>query len=330
MNLSKSYGLILLILASSVILVAQGRLPNSHSWFRLESANKEISVDIPQNFLVDTDRRSGLIMSKATLTDPSRTSAFKDQVAQTYWSQPDIRAFSKDVQIRFRLYKLPMISNSKVLLEFFLPGEEGNGEVRDAEVEGFRIRSRVYRNSGYLSADVYIAKAARIYVINASVKPAQEAVLNRLLASIKSRGNRALADFEEVPGEASQTFEIDSLKTSPEITEALKKKAIDKEALPNRTALMNSSNRSSLDRPVVILRPALPPIPQEMEVFKGTVSLIVTFQADGSVGEVFVDKSADNKRLDKLCVKKVRMIKFLPAMVDGKPIDTVQTISFDF
>lgn len=63
---------------------------------------------------------------------------------------------------------------------------------------------------------------------------------------------------------------------------------------------------------------------------QGDVILAVLVNADGSVGEVKVEKSSGFPRLDEAAVDFYKKAKYLPAMKDGKPIAGWKTLKVTF
>jgi TonB family protein len=61
----------------------------------------------------------------------------------------------------------------------------------------------------------------------------------------------------------------------------------------------------------------------------GKVHLLVTFQANGELGPIKLVRSLD-KGLDKAAFEAARKMKFIPAQIDGKPVDTVRPVQYSF
>jgi TonB family protein len=62
---------------------------------------------------------------------------------------------------------------------------------------------------------------------------------------------------------------------------------------------------------------------------QGIVKVTVTFLASGTIGAIRITKSLD-PGLDKSVFEAAKRIKFLPAEVDGKPVDTKRTFEYGF
>jgi protein TonB len=75
-------------------------------------------------------------------------------------------------------------------------------------------------------------------------------------------------------------------------------------------------------QPSVLQRPPKPRFPKDLldQGIEGNVVLLVEVTADGSTRDVQVVKSL-HPTLDKIAVANVRLFKWTPAEVDGKPVD---------
>ena len=57
--------------------------------------------------------------------------------------------------------------------------------------------------------------------------------------------------------------------------------------------------------------------------------LRVTLLANGSIGRIALTKSLDQD-LDRQAFAAAKQIKFIPAEMDGKPVDTTVQVSYSF
>lgn len=63
---------------------------------------------------------------------------------------------------------------------------------------------------------------------------------------------------------------------------------------------------------------------------QGTVVLTVMVRSDGSAGSVEVKSSSGSTRLDRAAVDAVKSWRFVPATVDGKPVDKAYDVPITF
>ena len=59
------------------------------------------------------------------------------------------------------------------------------------------------------------------------------------------------------------------------------------------------------------------------------MGLYITFLADGTIGSIVVSKPLDTD-LDRQAFNAAKQIKFLPAGINGKPVDSSRYISYGF
>ena len=84
--------------------------------------------------------------------------------------------------------------------------------------------------------------------------------------------------------------------------------------------------------PPVALRnepPAYPRVARQRGQ-EGIVELRVQVRADGTCGEVVVDKGSGHRVLDRAAVKAVRRWRFRPATRDGRPVDDWIAVPVEF
>ena len=62
---------------------------------------------------------------------------------------------------------------------------------------------------------------------------------------------------------------------------------------------------------------------------QGNVTGRVLFKSDGTIGEIIMDTTLD-RGLAKNSAKAASRMKFLPAEIDGKPVDQWRPITFTF
>ena len=92
-----------------------------------------------------------------------------------------------------------------------------------------------------------------------------------------------------------------------------------------------SEPRTKYSRPLIILRKPMPEHTVGMRVYgeRGIARLRVSLGADGSITLIGVLRSIDEGLTHK-AIEAAKSIKFLPAEVDGKPVDSMFTIDYNF
>jgi TonB family protein len=309
---------------------SQTSATTGQAWVRVETAGRSLSLEFPPDYLVDAEKRSDVLTVKADRDDPAFLGGIPD--LKDYDLQPEIMAYAGHVKLNLQTYRFWKIASAKDLLWHFIPHEKIAGEVKDLKIDDIFMRSYLYQKDDYFYANFYLTQGAKMYIIRSYTKDKNDPTFVRFVKSIVVGGKPIIKNAIADPNAKRPIVSLDSLKTSPEITAALNQKVIEKEAVTAKTDLMRKATDPKappFQRPVVLLRSLNFVSPREAEGYKGEVLLKVTLLADGTIGDIFVEKSL-SKRLDKICVKRVREVKFLPAMADGKLIDSTRAFLFTF
>jgi hypothetical protein len=175
---------------------------------------------------------------------------------------------------------------------------------------------------------LHLASLKGSYLVTANTKDPSNSVLKRFIDSIRLNGKTLYTPRKAYPVEA-QTVLISSLRSDPIILEALRKPDSKQKRLEKakNTELEQDDEKHSYSRPLVLLRKPKVRVGSAWgRVINGTVKVIVTFLANGEVGNVVLLKSLD-PALDQDAAKK---IKFLPAEIDGKAVDVSKIVEYSF
>jgi TonB family protein len=92
-----------------------------------------------------------------------------------------------------------------------------------------------------------------------------------------------------------------------------------------------SESLINYSRPLIVLRKPRPSYTDDARSasISGTVKLKALFRATGEISGITVVNKLDDG-LDRNAVDVVRKIKFLPAEIDGKPVDVFRTLEYSF
>lgn len=176
-----------------------------------------------------------------------------------------------------------------------------------------------------------IASSKGYYTISARVSKDQQNIYASFLNSIRLKETPLFKGNINAP-DTTRTIRINDLKTDDVVLEALKRpdarnlklEPDDNAAAARQTPVVYSRDIVFLSRP----RPTYTDSARQRGA-QGTVILSVTFQADGQIGRVTLKRSLD-RDLDRTALDAVKKIKFLPAEVDGNPVNTTRTIEYNF
>lgn len=217
------------------------------------------------------------------------------------------------------------------------------------EYKGFKLddlygrwRRDTNKVKGTDSVFFELASKSGFYRIAARSRDGRDSDLERFLRSIRVNGSQLInTQISEEPEEKSVTM-IESLPISDKVVEALKRSTPDKLSYtrPSKrdksTEIENGDDTS--DEPprkyssdTIILRNPFPRRDESGRAIRlpRVVKFRATFRADGTIGPVELLQSID-KGYDDLAFEALIGIKFIPAEIDGKPVDVVRIIEYSF
>jgi len=192
------------------------------------------------------------------------------------------------------------------------------------------------------SASFQLASKNGLYRITARSRDGRNANLERFLGSIRLGGKQLVnAEISKEAEDVSVTL-IEGLPTSEEVAEALKRStpkglkytlsgATKDGNKPEKDIEITEEDSAKYSSSLIILRMPRPGFVDayRAEGFSGAVKFRATFRADGTVGPVELLQSV-NKALNERAFDALKGIKFIPAKIDGKPVDVVRTIEYGF
>lgn len=278
-------------------------------WTRIE-ANGEVSIAVPQGFLVDGEK------SSTGKTHRIFASAGTTSIEMIFRDQSKFKG------------KITSPATPPEGVEVFTA--EGLRGTRSCSAPGNRVSCVVTLRSDHYSYDLTVESL--------SEKPE---IAKTFLASIMAKGKLV---FLGEAASVSETVQLSQLFTSPEVTAALGRKQIDPvRVTQNRLAEYIAGGESpGTIVPAVILEK---PFPEKMEqiirsqppnfgkkregndiVVRGAWAK-VTFLANGQIGDVAI-YSDEKKSYIEDCVEAIKKIKFIPAREGGKAVDSVQAVNY--
>lgn len=180
---------------------------------------------------------------------------------------------------------------------------------------------------------IYMAAGGRFFTISAHGKDRNDPNVRRVMDSIRIKG-RLLTPGAAAVEDAPQLTELKKLKTSPEVRQALKRPGtlLKKARFENFDKTRVPDIRSTVyTRQLIVLKKykAAYTDKARSENVRGTVKGRILFKADGTIGEIAMDPTLD-KGLAISAADAARRIIFLPAEIDGKPVDEWRSISYSF
>lgn len=298
-------------------IYAQGTGPVK--WTRVETDNKEISVALPAGFLVDAEK-----------TDTGRTHRIFAYVGAT-----SIEArFYKDRKARDRAK----------------PGRLG-GDIDWFTAEGLGGKRMCSGPGEHVACSILLASDDFYYVFVVRSPSAKPEIATTFLSSIMAKG-KFIYSGESVKGD--ETIQLSQLLTSQTVREAMERKLDDKPLNVTRRPMSEAETvveraPSPLIRPAIILEKPFPrdlfqkvmlseargdnggkvvstPANGPAGNLRG-LRAQVTFLASGQIGDIII-YSDEKKDYVNSCLDSIKKIRFVPATDGGKPVDSVQSVSY--
>lgn len=276
-------------------------------WLRIKFKDKKLSVAVPKkNIIIDAGNRD------------------RNQKLR-------VVAFENGVEIEV-IHRKPN----------FLPGFFSSiDDYPDAEKETLYFDDvTVVKTSPVLFQDKKIHRSLTIiekknfYTLIVRCKPEAEKKAERFFLSIKI-GDKSLIVKDKEMSFQEDTVDASSLKTSPEIIAAEKRKTgnFDGEITYEPKDMSEKiPETENLEHRALIVEKPYPRYSSSTGFTLATeklyVRLKVQFRADGQIGDIVVLSSDDNKGFTENSVNAARRIKFVPAQRNGSAVESFQVIEY--
>lgn len=275
-------------------------------WTTAESPGAGLTFSVPADFLIDNEVKNAYQIIAFSNRDTMRV-----EVEMTGEGQKRIKQFK-------------FTSSDK-------------NKVTRFEVDNFLGVVNTFEKEGNFEMSIYAASPSEYYRIYITSEDLNNAAVLKFARSIKL-GNKPLLKNQNLTVQSGENkISIDSLKTSPAVLEALKRKDAKKTKmeydLKNEKDLRAEIAKDSKNhtRPIFILRKPRPSYTDSgrQNQITGIIRLKVLFRADGEVDDIVILKKLGSG-LDEEAAEAVRKIKFLPAEIEEKPVDAVRILEYSF
>ena len=300
-----SLGIITLsfVLLAFITGLSQTAATNSGEWTRIESVSKDFSVALPSGDYL-TYNENG----RANIWYEEHGRSFAVNMEKGDWAKGRFKAWSDPNR--------DTSSDQVIKLGDFI----GRWYTQTSEKTGTQYYWFQFASShGWYSVSVRVPKG-------------DSEIAQRFIRSMRLKGkpiiNGVASDTPE-----SQTVRVDTYKTSDLFKQALKQPIrkdlkLEKYLGPPGPTKIDSTIYS---RDLMILEKPRPSYTDDarMNNITGTIRLRVTFLADGTIGAIQVVKSL-GMGLERQTFEAAKQIKFLPAEIDGKPVDIEQYVEYTF
>jgi TonB family protein len=287
----------------TLILSLAAAAQETGKWTLIASPKGDFTAQLPPNFLVDNE------------DDALRAYAFDNQAMMTVEIEE-----GSDAKSRIKMMRQ------------FLPDKEARAS--QFELGNFSGNMFRHEKDKGISISIYMASSKSFISVFARAKDPKNASVLNFLYSIRLNNQPLFKNAATDNQAAENAVSLASLKTSPIILNMLKIRNAGK--APVKYALEDAKKDEEEDpnkysRPMITLRksPASYTDRGRENGVRGTVRLKVVFRADGQIGEITVlQKLAGG--LTEEAINAARKIKFVPAEIDGKPVDVAKVVEYTF
>jgi hypothetical protein len=269
-------------------------------WTSLSGNDGKLLVSVPSDFLVDV-----------------------------YEGTKTIHAFTNGttITIESRAEKKP---KSYVKDSYYPKG--ARSAMEQLELGEFLIWKTQYLEDEAYTTIVRIGSQGTYYGFTTRSKSKSDPVVSRFLGSIDLAGTRPFKDQAASGPVDGILHAIDQLSVSKEVAAALRRSngisATGRLATVKEKVLYDFDGFS---RALIILRKPRPAYTEEARQSnkQGTIKAKVQFLKTGQIGEIIVDPALD-RGLATNVGNAIAGIKFIPAEVNGKPVDVVRVLEYSF
>lgn len=273
-------------------------------WTRFETSNKEISFTLPPGYLVDANEdKNGL----------------------------HIVGYYEGASIDFRMSKDP-----DALERLLIPDLNNKDSVTFEIDKVLGLRTMTSGPNGKTTEALYLASDTHFYHLEVTGAARAKPVAVRVLYSVLVNGKTPYDRPEKVAGEAMASRDVvllDTARSSTVVAEAYgrkyKKRDIRITFAPMSEYKEEPEPANGMQPPFILERPVIElKLSRRPFVFSRTMDLTArlkaNFMANGEIGDITVYSWA-MQEFGAACAESLRRARFIPATVNGKPVDMVFT-----
>lgn len=319
--------LIIILLAQIIVCPAQESFQTASKigWTEVYDEKLNYSISFPSDFLVDNEIQKHFLLAPFLLTAPDLANTIE---------KPNIISYQKSVSMFLTVYDL-RFARAKDYFHFFIRGY-ADKPYQDFRLGDFTGRKITLDDDKKLGTYIIAAVKNKMITISALADEEDFEIYERFLMSIKINGKTFLkSDSKKEYAGKNDRLSITELKTSPEISDALNRKNEKRDFSLNQIQIEpenkeKDKEKKKVSRPAVILRrPRDSTYSLAAQNFKGIVKVRVSFQENGKIGDVIFLSDAPVLIL-KSVFAEIQEIKFLPAELEGKKINSTKLMEYHF
>lgn len=244
------------------------------------------------------------------------------------YKRTSLYGFDRGVSVRFSQTKT---SKARDWLRARGPKIDDSVVESDFTIEGVGVRTRITADDVYRMT-IVAASDSRYYVLTISGADKDDPAIAYVLSSVRIKGTPIAKWNETTLNDQTTPVQLDSLRTSPEITDAIKAKRPkwNGKVTYARLAEYKKPDRYKSIREPVELTSVRPNFRPSLAEKGGVIRVRVALNADGTVGDMTIFSDVDRSILAAYAAA-VRELRFLPAIgSDGKAVDFTKNFVFTF
>lgn len=274
-------------------------------WVDFTTAKGDFSFSVPSDYVIAKVSRGWTIVS-----DKAEGSV---QVEKMEMDNP--RGYVKD-------------------LYFFKADDQKNN--KEFSIGEFLIRTVNVDKDQLRSFNVYAGSKRNYYFITVKILSGKEELITSLKNSLRFEGQPIIENSADRKNANGKSLVVDNLKSSPIVEDALKKKC-PTEIGYGYESTKSDDNSKDLDDKSNLLRYSRWAVLLDMPRIEspssgpsnGTIRLRVLLGSNGCVSGAMVVKTP-SKEAASNAVRAASQIKFLPAVIDGKPADSFKMLEYQY
>lgn len=304
---------------------AQTKSNDRMDWTRIKDDKLEFSILFPSNFLVDNEIEKSFILAPVFASLPEVIDSFQ---------KPKIIGNRNSVSMSLSVFQFRQVSNAKNYLWVFVGRDTPKENYQDFQVGDFVGRKTSFDTETTLAMTIAIAVKNKVFLINVSARNEDEKIYEKFVMSLMLNGTPLFKSKAFDASDAQKSVFISTLQTSPEILASLNQKQEKSEIKVVKSALAQPEENKAeenFSRPLIILRQSYSEFIDvaSRNNYSGLVKLKINFLASGKVGDIYVVSDSPNG-ITELAIKAAQKIRFLPAEIEGKKVDSTRTIEYAF
>jgi protein TonB len=266
------------------------------------SSSDEFSVTLPAGYLVNKDARSG----RVSLVGSAANASFEV-------------AFEKNGNAKESL---------KEREDLGLPTK---GRTSQADIDDSRARLYQYQSPNIFRLRISLATKKGFYVIDLAAPTAGNETFGRMVASLRLNGKRMLGDSKVETPVANTTVRAETLDSSDIVRAATSRKQSEAVKVDIVRADHLPEDEVIYSQPVIVADYGRPTYNDRArsDNIQGIILARILFKGNGNIGKITIIKGLSSG-LNEQVVEAVKRIKFVPAKINGVPVDAEKTLDYRF